>query len=86
MAQATLSQVLEQIKTLEPDELLQAGQAVKQQLEPMTDAQKRAAVHQALLEAGLVKTFKTPPANSLEVAAVPIQGKPLSETIIEERR
>ncbi len=29
MAQATLTHILEQIKTLEPDELLQVNQAVK---------------------------------------------------------
>ncbi len=52
----------------------------------MTDAQKRAAVHQALLDAGIVKKIKTPPVNFSEAPAVPIQGKPLSKTIIEERR
>lgn len=86
MAQATLNHVLEQIKMLEPDELRQVDQAIKQQLKPMTDAEKRVAVHQALLTSGLVKKIKTLPANLPEAPAVPIQGKPLSETIIEERR
>jgi len=44
-------------------------------------------VHQALLQAGLIKEIKPRHRQSkLDRPLIPIQGKPLSETIIEERR
>jgi hypothetical protein len=54
-----------------------------------TPEEKRAAVHRALVQAGLVRDVKRPPLDLKtyrEFEPVPITGKPLSETIIEERR
>jgi hypothetical protein len=45
------------------------------------------AFHDALLAAGLVTQFKTPRAGSERpYQLIEVKGKPLSETIIEERR
>ena len=45
------------------------------------------AFHQALLSSGLVKTIKEPRFTSTdEHKLIRVQGKPVSETIIDERR
>jgi hypothetical protein len=75
------------IRELDADELREVRQAVEAQLEPLSEASGREAARRALLEAGLIQEFKTPPMRPAEERPqVPIQGKPLSETIIEERR
>ena len=87
MVQATLHQILEQIKTLDPDELHQMSRAVQERLTPLEEVRKRQAFHQALLASGLVKQIKTPP--SVDVAErrlVQVEGRPVSQTLIEERR
>jgi hypothetical protein len=87
MAQATLHQILVQLKTLQPEELRQVGEAVQEQLAPQEEALKREAFHRALLASGLVKEIKKPrPGVRPERRLVEVQGKPVSETIIEERR
>jgi hypothetical protein len=87
MAQADLLQTLEKIKELNTDELRQVQQAVQAQLDGTDEAAAKKAFHQALLDAGLVKEIKTPPRrDDRERPLVTIRGKPLSETIIEERR
>lgn len=87
MAQTILHQVLEYIKTLEPEELLQVSRAVRERLVSQEEARKRQMFYQTLLASGLVRQIKTPP--SIDVSRrqlAQIQGKPVSQTIIEERR
>lgn len=87
MARADLLRTLKIIKGLRKDELRQVQQAVEAQLDETGEAAAREAFHQALLDAGLVKQIKTPPMrDERERPLVTIRGKPLSETIIEERR
>jgi hypothetical protein len=87
MTQATLTYILDAIKTLEPDELREVERTVRGLLEPDTREAEREAALQVLQESGLVKEIKRPPMVARqEHPPVPIQGKPLSETIIEERR
>ena len=87
MAQATLTQILAQLKTLELEELQQLNQAIKKHIADKEETAKRATFHQALLASGLVKQLKQP-SNSqpTERRLIQVQGKPVSETIIEERR
>jgi hypothetical protein len=57
------------------------------ELSPLGYTPEEEAVHQALMEAGLLKEVK--PRTWEDTSNRPmgtIQGKPLSETIIEERR
>ena len=87
MAQAVLSRVLDDIKTLEPDELRQVQHVVGEQLTRAVSEDPDERVLQAMLSAGLITEIKRPdrtptPPRTL----IRIQGKPLSETIIEERR
>jgi uncharacterized protein involved in exopolysaccharide biosynthesis len=87
VAQATLYQILDQLPTLEVDELRQLNQAVQERLAPQEQAQKREAFHQALLASGLVRQIKPPRrADDSPRRLIEVQGKPVSETIIEERR
>jgi hypothetical protein len=86
MTQATLTRILGDIQTLEPEELRQVQRAIEQQLESQETVEEERFLN-ALLASGLVKEIKRPPRDSkIERPLVPIQGKPLSETIIEERR
>ena len=87
MAQATLERILKDLKTLEPEELLQVEQAVQAQLVPTGYSPEEERVLQELLKVGLLTEIK-PKRTDRQVAypLVPIQGKPLSETIREERR
>jgi hypothetical protein len=87
MAQAILNQILDQLEMLELEELQQLNQAIQGYLADKEETAKRATFHQALLASGLVKQLKQP-SNSrpTERRLIQVQGKPVSETIIEERR
>ncbi|HET6386138.1 MAG TPA: hypothetical protein VFJ58_22335 [Armatimonadota bacterium] len=87
MAQATLIRVLDEIMTLEPEELRQVQRVVGEQLVSSTSTDPDERVLQAMLRAGLISEIKHPDrAPNPPRALMRIQGKPLSETIIEERR
>jgi hypothetical protein len=87
MAQATLNRVLEDIRSLELNELSSVERAVKEQLEMAGYSPEEWKAMQALVDAGLLKEIKPRcTERAVEYTPVPIQGKPLSETIIEERR
>lgn len=87
MTQATLYQILNQLSTLEQNELRQLNQAVQEHLAPQEEGQRREAFHQALLASGLIKQIKPPRRKEdSQRRLIEVQGKPVSETIIEERR
>lgn len=87
MAQATLNQILNQLKTLELEELQQLNQTIQQYLIDKEEADKQAAFHQSLIDSGLVKQIKRPSHDPItERRLIQVEGKPVSETIIEERR
>jgi hypothetical protein len=87
MAQSSLEQTLELIEELNEAELQQVQAAIQERLAADDEAARMERVHQALLTSGLVKKIKRPiPRSGEEPPAVPIKGKPISETIIEERR
>jgi hypothetical protein len=48
--------------------------------------EREATFWQKLLEMGLIKKVVSRPKNFRPFTPVPVQGKPVSETIIEERR
>ena len=87
MAQATLNQILAQLETLELEELQQLNQAIQRYLAEKEETTKRPTFHKALLASGLVKQLKQPSyTRQIERQLIQVQGKPVSETIIEERR
>jgi hypothetical protein len=86
MAQAALTQILDAIKRLDPDELRQVQQAVQERLATGRNSPEEERFHQALLASGLVKEIKPPRTTpSGKRRLIQAQGKPVSETIIEER-
>jgi len=85
MSQAILQQILNQLESLEPEELQQLNQIIQEYFLNKEQA-KRTEFHKALLNSGLVKQIKQ--ASSIgktERPLIQVQGKPVSETIIEER-
>ncbi len=87
MAQVTLDQVISQLDTLKTEELQQLEGILRERLKPMSEEEKEAAFDQALLAAGLI-THIPPPRDpsKAERPRIEVQGEPLSETIIRERR
>ena len=83
----TLERILKEIRTLEPEELLQVQQAIQARLAPAGYAPEEERVLQEMLKVGLLTEIK-PRRTDRQVMfpLVPIQGQPLSETIREERR
>ncbi len=87
MAQTALHEILDQLRTLEPDELRHLERAVRSRLGPQAESPKRETFHQALLAAGLVKQIRPPRQDcNAQRRLVEVQGQPVSETIIAERR
>ncbi|GJD17750.1 hypothetical protein RIVM261_027060 [Rivularia sp. IAM M-261] len=87
MAPATLNQILSQLETLEPEELVKLNQTIQKHLADKNQLSAQAAFHQALLDSGLVKQIKRPCYEPIsERRLFEVKGKPVSETIIEERR
>jgi hypothetical protein len=85
MSQASLNNILQQLPALTEDELRRIEQAVRDQLEPANGGNPRDAVYAALRARGLLKQIKKPkPSTAPPLVAV--EGKPISQTIIEERR
>ncbi|MBD2436211.1 hypothetical protein [Nostoc sp. FACHB-110] len=85
MSQAILQQILNQLELLEPEELQQLNQVIQEHFINKEQAQ-RAKFHQALLNYGLIKHIKQ--ASSIRQTKrqlIQVQGKPVSETILEER-
>ncbi len=87
MAQTTLNQILKQLDRLELEELQQLNQTIQKYLANKEETIKQAAFHQALIDSGLVKQIKHPSYEPIsERRLIQAKGKPVSETIIEERR
>ncbi len=87
IVEAGLQRVLSEIPVLDQHELRQVQRAVQARLAPQRQAQKRRAFYHALRASGLVKQIKAHPANNnVQRQLVQVQGPPVSQTIIEERR
>ena len=87
MAKVTLDQVLEEVKVLTRDDQQQLRKLLDEMLAKQEEGAKIEAFHKALLSAGLVKSIKTQPTiGTSDRRLIKVKGKPLSETIVEERR
>jgi hypothetical protein len=87
MPQAILNQILDQLGTLEPSELQQLNQAIQHYLADTETAAQRVVFHQALVGSGLVRQIKTPAFESrTRQHLIQVQGKSVSQTIIEDRQ
>ncbi|MBW4479353.1 MAG: hypothetical protein KME54_21485 [Tolypothrix brevis GSE-NOS-MK-07-07A] len=87
MAIETLNQIIKQLETLEIKELQQLNHTIQKYLADKEEIVKQAAFHQALIDSGLVKQIKHPAYQPItQRQLVYVEGKPVSESIIEERR
>jgi hypothetical protein len=87
MSQAAVNHILQQLQSLSEEELRYIDQAIKDQLKPPKHTGKREALYANLKARGLIEEIRKSP---LEDDALPplieVPGKPVSQTIIEERR
>lgn len=87
MQQAVLEQLLEQIHVLGPKELRQVQRVVQERLAPSSESQKRRTFYRSLQASGLVKQIKQRPmVEPANRQLIEVDGPPVSQTIIEERR
>ena len=87
MAHATLTRVLKDIRSLDSEELRMVKNIVDKQLTPTRSKDPDEDILEAMLHAGLISEIKHPGHSpKSDRSPVPILGKPLSVTIIEERR
>ncbi|MDE0425485.1 MAG: hypothetical protein OXN25_11495 [Candidatus Poribacteria bacterium] len=78
-----MQEIAEAIKTLSPTDQHHLRKLLKDQ----DEADKLEVFHQALLSKGLVKEVKNPSVtDAIERQLIEVKGKPVSQTIIEERR
>ena len=91
MAQATLSQVLHVMDTLDQEGLRTVERVAQEKLKKSQDtvgySPEEGGALQGLLQASLLTEIKPKRINRIvERPSIVIKGTPLSETIIEERR
>jgi DNA-binding transcriptional regulator/RsmH inhibitor MraZ len=86
MTQVIVNQILDQLETLGTEELQQLQQSIQAKLSHHQTVQQ-ADFLKALLASGLVQQVKDPASRqSIKRQLIEIQGKSLSETILEECR
>jgi hypothetical protein len=87
MAQSKLDRILALVRDLNEEQLRQVQRAVIEQPARRAEATAEDRFNLALLGSGLVKELKMPlPRDESTRPLVEVKGKPLSETIIGERR
>jgi hypothetical protein len=87
MAQATLDRILNELQSLEWDDLQQVEEAIRaRRWHDVKEAEGEEQFRRALVASGLVAQYKPGLPVYDDVPLIEIEGKPLSQTIIEERR
>lgn len=89
MEQATLEKVLEEVKSLAPAEQIKVRELLDDILPSKNNPPSREEYEKYLLAKGVISHIPTRQPPSPERAAfkpIKVEGKPISETIIEERR
>ncbi len=89
MSVGLLEKVIEEVKSLAPEEQVKVREMLDSILSPKKNPPTRAEYEQYLLEKGVIShipTRQTPSAERKAFKPIKIEGKPISETIIEERR
>lgn len=86
MAKELLEKVVDEVKALTPEEQVHVRDLINELL--LTPDEIDRQLQQRLFRAGLVSEIKPPRSSLPELNFKPIEvkGKPVSETIIEERR
>ena len=78
-----IQEIAEAMRTLSPTDRYHLRKLLRAQ----DEADKLGAFHQLLLSKGLVKEVKNPPVtDTIDRQLIEVKGKPVSKTIIEERK
>ncbi len=89
MATTALSRMLDEVKRLTPDEQRQLREAIDQWLSPPAAPPTEEQFERELVEAGILDEAPPPPGArepTRKRKPIDVKGKPLSETIVEDRR
>jgi hypothetical protein len=86
MAQSTLQRILSEVDDLSTEEKAKLLEALQNGEEAREADSRMEAFHQALLASGMVKEIKPRRSVGRPLQLIEIPGKPVSETIVEERR
>ena len=86
MSQATLHRILSEVDELSSEEKAKLIQALNSDREAQDEDARIEAFHRALLASGMVKEIKPRRSVGRPLQLIEIPGKPVSETIVEERR
>ncbi len=89
MPKTTLHRMLNEVKSLTPDEQRQLREAIDRLLSAVSAPPTEEEFEQELVEAGILDEIPPLPAGdrpNTDWKPIEIRGKPLSETIVEERR
>lgn len=85
----TLEQAIDMARQLDLTERLKLRQALDQMVAESSGGDLEMTFKRLLFEKGLISEIRVPPKMDdpgLERRPVPVEGKPVSETIIEDRR
>jgi hypothetical protein len=88
MAKTALRRMLDEVKRLTPDEQRQLREAIDRLLS-VASMPTEEEFERELFESGFLESIQPPPVDVHDFQdenPIDIQGKPLSETIVEERR
>jgi hypothetical protein len=89
MTQSEFRHLLDSVHTLSPEQLRQLRKELDSKLTATTDEPIAGELQRRLVEAGVLSEVKPPITEFTPYRnrrAVPVQGEPVSETIIRERR
>jgi hypothetical protein len=87
MTQETLVKLVSQLELLDPEELQGLSQAINLRLNAIHKINGMAGFYNSLLASGLIRQInRINPQSQIQRSLVEAIGKPVSETIIEERR
>ncbi len=84
----SVTEIINEVKKLSPNERRQVLEVLQQTETPPTDDEKRCVLYERLIAKGMLKaipprTVKPPELRDFQ--PIEVEGKPVSETIIEER-
>jgi hypothetical protein len=89
MTTANLDQIIEAVKALNPEEQRQLHNMLEEMLKESKPQMTEEEFEQRLLQRGVISRIPPPIADSTSLQnrkLMEVKGKPLSETVIEERQ
>jgi hypothetical protein len=85
MTQAALTKIISQLEVLEPTELKQLSHVIQTRLNNTDSSIKMTDFYNSILSSGFIRQVNKTRLEQIKYPLIQVQGKPVSETIIEER-